>query len=277
YSDGVGARREYWWSPGIPLLSERAERPYHEFGNMYAVWLYARRCSEWLRVLASYQDLKKAFQGFRQSGWRLDGKKGDLRANRYIASLIAFEKIAKRAGDEAAADEAASEVNDARSQLALWWRRSASNVELRSLGGVAELDRFIGSGDELFFRIAPHNSKVALFHDLTPEVASLVRADEPNSVKKVCSAFQMLCPTWYLMGEERQVHYGENYVDPPDFALGAFKAKAWLEGLRLPKLLDFVDIPFCKADLAYVEKLAIALESGMISRGRLALSKQLRD
>jgi outer membrane protein assembly factor BamB len=277
YPDGVGARREYWWVPGVLPLPEQTERPYHEFGNMYALWLYAERCSAWPRVLSAYGDLKRVFQEFRRSGWELDGSKGDLYANRYIASLIAFEKIAARAGDAATASEAASEAKKARSQLAFWWRRSASNAELRQFGGVAELDKFIGAGDGLFFRVEPHNSKVALFRDLTPEVASWVRADAPEAVKKVCGVFQALCPTWHLMGEERQVHYGENYVDPPDFALGAFKAKAWLENTRLPKLLDFVDIPFCKGDLTYVEKLAIALESGRPSQMQLASSKQLRD
>jgi len=67
------------------------------------------------------------------------------------------------------------------------------------------------------------------------------------------------CPTWHLMGEERQVHYGENFVDPPDFALDAFKAFAWLRDASAQELAQRVDIPFCRADLSCITKLALAV------------------
>jgi len=62
------------------------------------------------------------------------------------------------------------------------------------------------------------------------------------------------------MGEERQVHFGENFVDPPDFAMSAFRALAWLKQPSPEDLARRVDLPFCRADLDYLTKLAIALE-----------------
>ena len=62
------------------------------------------------------------------------------------------------------------------------------------------------------------------------------------------------------MGEERQVHFGENFVDPPDLAMGAFRAMKWLGKPSREALASRVDIPFCRADLGFVTKLALALE-----------------
>jgi hypothetical protein len=62
------------------------------------------------------------------------------------------------------------------------------------------------------------------------------------------------------VGEERQVHYGENLYDPPDFALDAFSACAWLCTADATTLRSRVDQPWCRADLYQVMKLAIAIE-----------------
>jgi hypothetical protein len=63
-----------------------------------------------------------------------------------------------------------------------------------------------------------------------------------------------------LRGEERQVHYGENFLDPPDFARDAFAALAWLRQAPPGELAQRADVPFCRADLNQVMKLALALE-----------------
>jgi hypothetical protein len=101
-----------------------------------------------------------------------------------------------------------------------------------------------------------------LFQDLTPEVAALVRSQAPEAVERLWRTFTALCPTWALTGEERQVHFGENFVDSPDFALSGFKALAWLNQASRDELAWRVDLPSCRADLYYVTKLALALDSG---------------
>lgn len=125
---------------------------------------------------------------------------------------------------------------------------------------IAQWDEFIGSGDALFSRIIPHKARVALFHDLTPEVATSLKANAPDAVDKLWRLFETLCPTWHLVGEERNVHYGENFLDPPDFALNAFKAMAWLRDAPADELSRRLDIPFCRADLSYVTKISLVLE-----------------
>jgi hypothetical protein len=145
--------------------------------------------------------------------------------------------------------------------LAAWWRRAASRGTLTSFKNVQELDPFIGAGDAISFRLAPHRHKLALLSGLTPEVAAAVREKDPEAVEQVWRVVQQLYATWHLVGEERQVHFGENYLDTPDLALGVFQSLAWLRQAPFDSLARHVDMPFCRADLFYLIKLALPLES----------------
>jgi outer membrane protein assembly factor BamB len=261
YSLQDGARREYFWTPAEVCARAGQDKQPHPFGNLCAIWLYAGRYTEWNRVLAAWPELRASFDDFSRSGWRLDSAKGDPFANRYLASLLAFVKIAARTGDEETSSHAQKMADETTAALVGWWQRAAGDGTLRTFKGSGELDPFIGRGDALSLRIAPHRHKIALFADLTPEVAALVKAKAPEAVAAVWQTFQRLYVTWPLMGEERQVHSGENFVDPPDLALGAFKALAWLKDAPFGELAARVDLPFCRADLYYVTKLALALEA----------------
>jgi hypothetical protein len=113
----------------------------------------------------------------------------------------------------------------------------------------------------MWLAVAPHRHKLALFEDLTPEIAALVRGKNREAVRQVWQTFAALCPTWHLAGEERQVHFGENFLDPPDFALSGFKALAWLQQASGDELSRHLDLPFCRADLYYLTKLSLAIEA----------------
>jgi hypothetical protein len=261
YSLKQGERREWFWSPAEVWTRLGQDKPHHPFGNLHAVWLYAERCDEWPRVLAAWPQLKACFEDFAKTGWRLDGAKGDLFANRYLASCIALGRIADQAGERelaTRADKLAAETTEA---LLAWWRRAAEVGTLTSFKGSGELDPFIGKGDAISFQIAPHRHKLALLHDLTPEIAQRLREQAPEAVDRVWQTFEVLYCTWPFVGEERQVHFGENFVDPPDLALDAFKTCAWLRSAPREEMARRVDLPFCRADLFYLMKLALALET----------------
>jgi len=260
YPVNGGARRELFWTPEQALERFHADRPPHEFGNVYAVWLYAQRCGEWDRVAGAWQQLSRCFRSFVKSKWTLDPTKGDLHANRYLASLIAFGHIAEKTGHAEGVREVRSAVLELADTLAAWWQHSAERSVMPTFRNIKEWDSFIRKGDGLLFKVVSHRAKIALFQDLTPEVAGLIKARAPDASATIWRTFETLCPTWHLAGEERQVHFGENFVDPPGFALGAFRALASLRDASFEELASRVDIPFCRADLAYVTKLALALE-----------------
>jgi hypothetical protein len=168
--------------------------------------------------------------------------------------------LAESAGDKTLVDAVRVKIDETADALAQWWISAAQRDTLKQFKGSGELDPFIGKGDGISLALAPHRHKLALFEDLTPEVAALVKRKAPDAVAKVWGTFSILYRTWMLVGEERQVHFGENFVDPPEFALGGFRALAWLQGASREELARNVDLPFCRADLCYITKLAIALE-----------------
>lgn len=255
-----GEAREWVPIPGDLRQRWHVDPQPHPFGNLYAVWLYATRCNKWEQVKSLWQMIRRCFDEFAQMGWQLNPEKGDLFANRYLASLIAFQRMAERFGDTEASQKAKGMIEVMRKALVAWWRRSAESVKLPIFLNISEWDAFIHDGDVLFYRIVPHKAKLALLHDLTPEVASFLKAEVPDAVEKIWRTFEILCPTWHLVGEERQVHYGENYIDPPDFALDAFRGLKWLCNASHEELLRRIDMPLCRADLSYGMKLASALE-----------------
>lgn len=261
YNLNEGLRREYWMNSEYNNIDVIAlSKPVHPFIGMYSVKLYAERCDEWERVISNWDHLLECFNDFAKFGWELPADKGDLYANRYLASLIAFADIADKVGDKSASDRARKMINETKINLINWWKHCSENLELRTFKDIYELDEFIGKGDSLFFSIVPHRAKIALFHGLTPEVAEILSSKIPDEIDTVLKAFETLCPTWYLSGEERQVHYGENFADLPDFGIDAFRAMVYLKGEQRDKLVSYLDIPLCRADLNYIIRLSIIIQ-----------------
>ncbi|MCS7306903.1 MAG: PQQ-binding-like beta-propeller repeat protein [Thermoguttaceae bacterium] len=261
YPPRQGQRREFYPIPREILLPAEAQPLYHPFGNISAVWLYAQRCGQWDRLQKSWPQIRACFEDFQKTGWQLNPERGDLWANRYISSLMAMAQMAQKMEDTLLAQQAKTLADQQTKRLVQWWRQTAEQISLPIISDIRAWDNLIGRGDGLFYTLRPHRAKIALFHDLSPELAGILRAEAPEAIEKVWRSFETLCATWHLVGEERQVHYGENFVDPPDLALSAFQALAWLRKASREELAQRVDLPFCRADLAYITKLAILEET----------------
>ncbi|HTL55303.1 MAG TPA: PQQ-binding-like beta-propeller repeat protein [Candidatus Limnocylindrales bacterium] len=262
YSLKDGLRREWFWVPTDFCERLASDKRPHPFGNLQSVWFFAQRCKQEQFILERWPELKAAYEDFNASHWHLDPDKGDEFANRYLASLWVFSRIAKKAGALELAAQARGKADATAQALVDWWKRATEKGTLKTFNGSSELDAFIGKGDGIFLALAPHRHTLGLFQDLTPEIAELLRAQAPAAVERVWQTFDSLCPTWHLAGEERQVHFGENFVDPPVFALSAFRALKWLKQASGEQLSRRVDLPFCRADLYYMIKLSLALEDG---------------
>ena len=260
YSLPEGSAREWFAVPPEYRKKQSGAKSAHPFGNLWQFWLWAQKSGEEALLLGKWNSIRESYRSFSQTNWKLESAKGDLYANRYIASLRAFQRMAERASEPALAREAAEAADTATNALIEWWHRAAQAGTLGTFKGSGELDPFINRGDAISFKSTPHQHKIALFADLSPELFAAVRREAPDDVRIVWDTFAQLYKTWPLQGEERQVHFGENYVDPPDLALGAFKILKWSGGATAAELCGAADLPFCRADLYYIEKLALALD-----------------
>jgi hypothetical protein len=258
YPTAEGDRREYFHVPAEYLKPTGAEKPLHPFLGLAACAQYAASSpAAREKVAATWPTLRGVFDDFCKTNWRLDRDKGDLEANRILAALYATASLARDNNDPDTAARATELAHATEEALVTWWQRAAARAEDPMIfSNVAELDRFLARGDDLFFHVSAHRAKLALFRHTTPEIAKLLHARCPDATAKVWRRFTRLCATWWLAGEERQVHYGENLFDPPDFSLDAFSFAARTQSIDTARR---VDLPFCRADLFYIQKLALAL------------------
>jgi hypothetical protein len=265
YPLDAGERREFHRVPAASRSRASRARLPHPFAGLEAVALYAERVHEEERIGAAWEVVTQSFDDF--LGKTAAEGAVDIHANRYLASLVMFERMARARRDETRAEKAAFRAAGLARRLRSLWSVAAARKELPVLPSIREWDAFLSAGDPLFFAIAPHRAKILLFQKISPLVAARLEAIVPTDgetlaaqVERVWTEFESLCPTWHLAGEERQVHYGENFADPPDFSEAAFRALAWLRKAPREELSRRVDVPFCHADLGWMRKLAILLD-----------------
>ncbi|MDW8078915.1 MAG: hypothetical protein RMJ16_08485 [Thermoguttaceae bacterium] len=260
YPPTQGARRELYTLP--PELTQRlqvGEKP-HPMAHLYSVWAYGYYlgvAEAWREV---WTNVKEIWQDFRKQGLKPVSKQDRLWSNAYLGGLIAIARMAKELGDEASAQQAEADCLI----LAQWvvdrFRADARRLAIPEITNVNDFDRWRAEDLGGFFLVLrPHKAKPDKVHGLVPEVGMLLAQLEPDSAQAYLDFVDKSLPGWYLMGEERQFHYGENFVDYPDFALGIFQAKAYFGKVSLRDLVRWIDIPLSKGDAYFVHKAAIVL------------------
>jgi hypothetical protein len=99
--------------------------------------------------------------------------------------------------------------------------------------------------------------KLARYVDLVPSVGRSVREHAQVASARL-REYRAERETWYMAFGDRSIG-GENYTNPPHFARSLFAAGALVEHLDAEQLTRFVDVPWCEADLYFIEKAAFAL------------------
>ena len=254
-----GQRREAFRTPRA-YLERVVQDKLHPFAHMTAIFLYAQRCGQWNRVEADWTRLTEGWQDFQASGfaWQPEGTRHQTR---YASALLAFEQLAQRFGDEALQTQIAQERKRAMDAMTEWWKNTAESLEAPTFETVAELDRYRSEGhDPLFDSVGEHRAELTLFQGMSPALGKRLAAKVPKAAQKVWQWFETMAPTWHLVMEERQVHAGENFIDPPDFPLAGWQAAYALEQASPPQLATWVDIPASEADLYWITKLGMLLD-----------------
>lgn len=240
---GEGRRREYYnLSPA--LIERGVTRPPRYMAGIaevYAVWAYAHYAGRWDKVLARPAAI---LDGFRDSFSRPpqfdpDGRDGNAveDLNRRIAGVIGYVRIADKA-------------------------RRPGDVKM-ALNRLAEL-----AAGRVHFELADprllakrsHHATFPRYQQLVPEIGRLLADHAGGQLAANLADLDRELPVWYQAWGERLIG-GENYVNPPGLARGTFLAMAYAGGAKPRQLARYLDQPWCRADLYYIEKLTAVLRA----------------
>jgi hypothetical protein len=266
YSSGQplaqGERRELYDVPKANLKPlETGVRP--RIGDLHAFWLYLDRTGQRVRVEGDWHELVAIAQEYLENPMKdLSLPKNQVHLNRTLAGCVAFLRLAEHFAlpeDKKWIELAEKECKRLSEAILAEYRakgKLAAELLAQSTSGG---DTSENQGRKLYVHTGNHRSKIALFLDLTPELARELRSAAPAETESLRDFIHMIMPTDYLAFEERNAHYGENFVDLPDTVHGLFLADEWLwSGGK--NTLERSDIPWCKADLYHIHKLVTALE-----------------
>ncbi len=240
-----GKRREYHPAPvsDQPGYWERAPKRL-PFGSCYALWHWAEVTGDRSVLEKFWEQMRSAFLEAREALGKLDFRHGERYGNLYINSLIAFARTARSLGhhdDVRIATEMAEELLGRLVEAA---KQGAKNPE-----------------QSLFCPIRSHYKCMGRFGYLTPEIGRAYAEKAAEAVRQYLSFVDLTMPGWFIVNNEHQVHFGENYTDGPDLSEAIFALRVYT-GEADRKLLDqWIDIPWCKGDLYYIKKLVLAIES----------------
>jgi hypothetical protein len=256
-----GRRRELFAVPPHDLSWSYHPR-WPAVGHLHALWLYGERTEDWDAVKDLWPGARKVWRAYAERPLAFDARQGGhLYLNRTMAGCLAYARLARRFDSPADAAAATREL-DRLLREALRVYRQRAKVAAETLRQRTSKGDISGNqGRKLYFHLNNHKSKLALFLDLTPELGTALARTAAPETEVFGRWVELLMPTFYLAGEERNVHYGENFVDLPDSVHGLFLAQAFLWHSPAAQLARSTDIPWGRADLFHIEKLVYAIEA----------------
>lgn len=240
-----GKRREFHdLGPGMTQFARRNPRYRATVEDLYALWAYAHYAGRWNEVLGRSAQIRQAFDRFAGKPFKFDHDAWQddpaEHLNGRIAGVLAYARLMKRAG-------AAGEAEGAVKLLAqlVTERVHHERADTRFV-------RQTGNGR--------HSAKVPRYVALVPEVSGILREHAGEELEQNVRGLSTQLPVWYHAFGERMIG-GENYISPPHLARGLFAALA--DGVQAPpeELVKYLDRPWCRADLYYIEKLSATLRA----------------
>jgi hypothetical protein len=103
-----------------------------------------------------------------------------------------------------------------------------------------------------------HNARLSRYGDLVPEVGEALARFSAGCGARNLRVFREARNGWFLAFGDRLIG-GENYTNPAHFPRSLFAGATLIEQLPGDQLLTFIDVPWCKADLYFIERCALAL------------------
>jgi hypothetical protein len=231
----AGEVRSAYDPPPEILLKLQDDILRSDLARLYPFWAWAHATTDWTRLERDWPKLKTLVEQ-RPNRWDEDCRNG------YLAGLIAYCRLAQHLQDTPAVEagvRAAKRVM--RDRLAFEWAHTR--------GG-------------LIYEVPRMRSIFARWRFLTPEVGRLlnqqVRAIHAGLMDRYVGYHR---PTWWLAWNVETMMRNECPYEFPSMSAEVFAARSLILDEPPDTLALFIDRPWCRADLYYLQKLALTLNA----------------
>jgi hypothetical protein len=253
YEPDAGEIRSLYDVPAEQLFRVNNDITRQMVARLYPLWLWAHVTGDWSRIERHWQRLPGLVTE------APNAIEEDCRNGR-LAGLIAYCRMARRMRDDAAAEEG---LAIARKTL----RERLAYEFAHTRGG-------------LITQVPVSRSIFSRWRHLTPEVGRLCASYAAQTHKYLMDAYvDYHRPTWHLAWNVETMWRNECPFSFPTMSAEVFAARALILRERAEKLTRFLDIPWCKADLFYIQKLVFCIEAhGKVTwQSEQTLQKDGRD
>lgn len=206
--------------------------------RLWAMWAWADACEEWETLKPLWQD---RIRGLIYKVKQPKSAEELLRQNGKLSGVIAYVRLAREFGDDTAAAD-------------------GLKVARMLLKGRVEAERTYTLTH--FMTRRPEMAVPIRYWNLTPSLAALVgdhAGEQADALYQRYIAHHR--PVWYIAWPPLMYEYWERSIDHPTQAWATFAARAMLFGDNAETLAGYLDIPWCKADLYYIHKLAMIADA----------------
>lgn len=236
YRPDEGEVRSLYDPPPEKLIRVQDDTTRNDTARLHPLWLWARVSGDWGKI---ERDWKGSLRGL--AGREPNKMEEDCR-NGHLAGLIAYCRVARHLKDDEAVREG---VAAARAMM-----RERLVYELAHPRG------------GLITQVPTSRSIFARWRHLTPEVARLLARHAGPIHRDLMAVYvDYHRPTWWLAWNVELMVRNETPLALPTMSAEVFSARAMVLGEPPEKLRGYLDLPWCKADLFYIQKQVMCLEA----------------
>jgi hypothetical protein len=235
YNFDVGEIRSLYDIPSERLFRVNDDITRHAIDRLYPLWLWAHVTGDWDRIERDWESVRELVD-------EVPNNMNEDCRNGYLAGLIVYCRIAQHMRDNAAIEKSLIKT-----RTALRERLSFEFAYTR--GG-------------LISQVPVSRSIFSRWRNMTPEIGRFCTSYAGKTHKYLMDVYiDYHRPTWYLAWGVETMWRNECQFAFPTMSAEVFAAKALILHEPAEKLVSYLDIPWCKADLFYIQKLVLCIEA----------------
>ncbi len=235
YDPNVGDVRSLYDPAPEKMLRIQNDLVRSDLARLYPLWLWAEATGDWARLERDWPKLRALFT---PAAEKMEPDFGNAR----IAGLIAACRIGKHLGDTDFLNEAMPALRKAmRERLEYEWAHPE---------------------DGLIVQVPHLRTILGRWRNLAPEVGRLLREHTGGTHRRLMDVYvDHHRPLWWMAWTFEHMWRNETPLAFPTAGMEVFAARALILNEPSAQLARFLDLPWCKGDEFYIQKLALTLNA----------------